>query len=215
MSNSGMPSSKVSDAKINSEAAVTPHFERAGDLREWVWAALMKERQVAYPLPPRGHHPNFKGAGVAAARLVDFLLEHAHLRPGDSVLSYPDYVLKPLRKRLLEREINVIVPAKYGDGYRLLDPHKVPPEGGSSIAGAERHGEMITALPGLRMAFIACVAVSEQGDTLDKGYGFRLPEELGALPKATLAHPLQRFKTLPERSSPVRFYATPQEVWEK
>ena len=218
MSNSSVSNSsdsKGSDAKINSEAGVTPDFERAGDLREWVWAALMKERQVAYPLPPRGHHPNFKGAGVAAARLVDYLLGHAHLSPGDSVLSYPDYVLKPLRKRLLEEGINVIVPAKYGDGYRLLDPHKVPPGGGSSIAGAERHGEMITALPELRIAFIACVAVSEQGDTLDKGYGFRLPEELHALPKATLAHPLQHFKTLPEHSFPVMFYATPQEVREK
>ena len=194
---------------------VEPTFERAGDLREWVWATLMRERQAAYPLPPRGHHPNFRGAGAAAARLVGYLLEHAHLSPGDCVISYPDYVLKPLRKNLLEAGVSVVVPAKYGDAYRLLDAQKVPPTGGSSIAGAERHGELIRALPELRMAFLACVAVSERGDVLDKGYGFRLPERLSALPSATLAHPLQRFETLPERTARVGFYALPDRVWQK
>ncbi len=191
-----------------------PTFERAGDLREWVWATLMKERQVAYPLPPRGHHPNFRGAGEAAARLLAYLLEHHHLRPGDTVISYPDYVLKPLRRDLLNAGVNVVVPAKYGSGYRLLDAQKVPPKGGSSIAGAERHGDLITVLPALRMAFLACIAVSEQGEVLDKGYGFRLPK-LSVLPRATLAHPLQRFKTLPGKTGSVRFYATPSEVWHK
>ena len=192
-----------------------PTFERAGDLREWVWATLMKERQVAYPLPPRGHHPNFKGAGEAAARLMDYLLEHAHLKRGDTALSYPDYVLKPLRKRLLEEGVSVVVPAKYGKDYRLLDAQKVPPGGGSSIAGAERHGETVAELPELRMAFVACVAVSAEGDTLSKGYGFELPGRLRTLPLATLAHPLQQFKTLPECSVPVRFCATPRGVWER
>ncbi len=190
-------------------------FERAGDLREWVWATLMKERQVAYPLPPRGHHPNFKGAGEAAARLVTYLVEHAYLSPGDTVISYPDYVLKPLRKALLEAGISVVVPAKYGRGYRLLDAQKVPAKGASSIAGAERHGAFVTALPTLKMAFLACVAIGEQGEVLDKGYGFSLPGALGELPKATLAHPLQRFKTLPEKTSSVKFYATPETVWKK
>lgn len=201
-------------ASESPEEQEKPTFERAGDLREWVWATLMKERQVAYPLPPRGHHPNFRGASEAAARLVAYLLEHHHLRPGNTVISYPDYVLKPLRRDLLDAGINVVVPAKYGDGYRLLDAQKVPAKGGSSIAGAERHGKMLEVLPDLHMAFLACVALSEQGEVLDKGYGFRLPE-VGALPKATLAHPLQRFKTLPERTNAVRFYATPEEVAKK
>ena len=113
----------------------------------------------------------------------------------------------------MDAGVNIVVPAKYGGGYRLLNAQKVPAKGGSSIAGAERHGELTTALPKLRMAFLACVAVSEQGEVLDKGYGFRLPEELSTLPKATLAHPLQRFKTLPEQTNSVRFHATPAEVW--
>lgn len=205
----------MSATKRLAEETEKPTFERAGDLREWVWATLMKERQVAYPLPPRGHHPNFKGASEAASRLVSYLLEHTHLNPGDCAISYPDYVLKPLRKNLLEAGVSVVVPAKYGDAYRFLDARKVPAKKGSSIAGAERHGELIRALPVFRMAFLACVAVSEQGDVLDKGYGFRLPEPLRTLPSATLAHPLQRFKTLPEKTARVGFYALPAQVWQK
>ena len=205
----------LAKAKRTAEEIEKPTFGRAGDVREWVWATLMRERQVAYPLPPRGHHPNFRGAGEAAARLVGYLLEHAYLSPGDCVISYPDYVLKPLRKNLLEAGVSVVVPAKYGGAYRFLDAGKVPAKGGSSIAGAERHGELITVLPTFRMAFLACVAVSEQGDVLDKGYGFRLPEPLRTLPSATLAHPLQRFKTLPEHTARVGFYALPTQVWQK
>ncbi len=207
-----MSVSELPEVKVEQEK---PTFERAGDLREWVWATLMKERQVAYPLPPRGHHPNFRGTGEAAVRLVGHLLEHTHLNPGDTVISYPDYVLKPLRRDLLEAGVNVVVPAKYGSGYRFLEAQKVPAKGGSSIAGAERYGDLITVLPKLSMAFLACTAVSEQGEVLDKGYGFRLPEDLGPLPRATLAHPLQRFKTLPEKTDSVSFYATPSEVWHK
>ena len=29
---------------------------------------------------------------------------------GEAVLSFPDYVLKPVRKELLERGVNVVVP---------------------------------------------------------------------------------------------------------
>ncbi|MFD1731551.1 hypothetical protein ACFSC4_11565 [Deinococcus malanensis] len=39
--------------------AVTP-----GAWREQVWTTLMRERQCSYPLPPHGHHPNFKGRGT-------------------------------------------------------------------------------------------------------------------------------------------------------
>jgi len=186
-----------------------------GPVRDWVWAALMRARQVAYPLPPHGHHPNFTGAGEAATRLLEHLFESNALRPGDTVLSYPDYVLKPLRKGLLEAGVSVVVPAKHGPHYQLLESGEVPPGGASSIAGAERHGQHLeTFSPAhtLRFAFVACVAVSGRGEVLSKGYGFRLPEEARGLPAATLAHPLQVFESLEGDAPKVVLYATPQEV---
>ncbi|UCH25583.1 MAG: hypothetical protein JSV66_16885 [Trueperaceae bacterium] len=172
----------------------------------------MKAHAASYPLPVHGHHPNFRGASQAANLLIDALLQNGSVRVGDTILSYPDYVLKPLRKRLLEEGVDVIVPAKYGRGYRLLESAVVAPAKGSSIAGAERHGTMIHKLPTLRMTFIACVVLSKNGHWLSKGYGYRLPEELKGLPSATIVHPLQ-FVSDPFNPDGIVFsYATTSEV---
>lgn len=175
----------------------------------------MHARQVGYPLPPHGHHPNFKGAGEAAARLLEHLLGTAQLRPGDTVLSYPDYVLKPLRRRLLEAGVNVVVPAQHGPTYRLLKSGAVDARAASSIAGAERQGQPLETLPDagvFRLTLVACVAVSRRGELLSKGYGFSLPPETHPLPSATLAHPLQVLETLQGDSPRVSLYATPEGV---
>lgn len=191
----------------------------AGELRERVWGDLMRHHAAAYPLPAHGHNPNFRGAGEAAARLAEALLAPGarapRLRPGDAVLAAPDYVLKPLRRALLDLGVHLWVPARYGDGYRLLRAGAVPSARAASIAGAERHGEPQPALPdpaALRCCLVACVVVHPGGGYLTKGYGFRPPDAAAALPRAALVHPRMIH---PERFEPegrLQLYATPDEV---
>lgn len=197
---------------MNAELPTGPSDTSPGAVRDWVWAELSRRRQVGYPLPPHGHHPNFRGAGEAATLLLAHLLEMRALTPGGTVLCYPDMVLKPLRKRLLESGINVVVPAKHGERYRLLKSGAVSPARASSIAGAEREGEDTAALPDIASTFVACVAVSVRGDVLTKGYGFRLPNEVLGVPSATLVHPTQVLGGLEADAPPVSLFATPTEV---
>ena len=190
---------------------MTP-IPRAGDVRERVWATLMRSREAVYPLPCHGHHPNFRGAGRAADRLATELFGSGMVAAGDIILSFPDYPLKPLRKALLERGADVVVPAKHGRGFRYLRSGRVDPARASSIAGAEREGERVSAIPPLRMALIACVALDHSGRYLTKGYGFRLPVEASTLPAATIVHPLQLIEALPQFDGRIDVYATPGKV---
>lgn len=187
-----------------------------GTVRDWVWSTLARRRQVGYPLPPHGHHPNFTGAGKAADVLLGHLLETRALIPGQSVLCYPDLVLKPLRKRLLEAGVSVVVPAQHGDHYRLLRSGVVAANTSSSIAGAEREGDDVATLELLpepvAFTFVACVAVSRTGQVLTKGYGFALPTEVCDLPSATVVHPLQVLAGLEPDAPAVSYFATPTEL---
>ncbi len=174
----------------------------------------MARRQVGYPLPPHGHHPNFTGAGKAATVLLKALLEAGALSPGDTVLCFPDLVLKPLRKRLLEAGVHVVVPAQHGEHFRLLRSGVVHPGRASSIAGAEREGEDIATLPAVSFTFVACVAVTRAGEVLSKGYGFALPESTHRLPSATVAHPLQVVGRLEADVPSVGTFATPDTLFQ-
>ncbi len=185
-----------------------------GAVRDFVWRELSRQRQVGYPLPPHGHHPNFTGAAKAATLLLAHLLEVQTLTPGDTVLAYPDMVLKPLRKRLLEAGISVVVPAQHSEHYRLLKSGVVNPVKASSIAGAEREGGLVT-LPEVSFVFVACVAISSAGEVLTKGYGFAPPQEVSGLPSATVVHPLQIIPGLVPDAPPVTLFATPTEVFKK
>lgn len=179
----------------------------------------MQRRQVGYPLPPHGHHPNFTGAGKAATLLVQDLLGRRALNPGDTVLCYPDLVLKPLRKRLLEAGVHIVVPAQHGEHYRLLRSGVVDAGKASSIAGAEREGEDVAdlspVLPAVRFTFVACVAVTLRGEVLTKGYGFALPESVWDLPSATVVHPLQVVGGLEADAPGVASFATPNMLYLK
>ena len=189
----------------------------AGELREAVYLELLRARAVAYPSPPFGHHPNFRGGPQAAAHLLTHLLGEV-LRPGQTVLSYPDYVLRPVRRGLLEGGVNVVVPAQHGPGYRLLRSGQADPQRASSIAGAEREGEPVAALPYLSACLVAAVALDGAGRWLGKGYGFALPEAARRKPCYLIAHPLMIVGSvmgsvvgdLPEVEGGVSAYATPQ-----
>lgn len=188
------------------------NLSRPGDVRERIWATLMRSREAIYPLPCHGHHPNFRSAGRAAKRLASQLFRSGMIAVGEAVLSFPDYVLKPVRRELLERGVNVVVPAKYGGGYRWLRSGKVDAAKVSSIAGAEREGDAISELPTVRMTVVACVALDRKGRYLTKGYGFRPPDETVHLDAATIVHPLQLVDTLREHDGSVEIFATPGKV---
>ncbi len=183
-----------------------------GEIRSEVWNALQKAKAAAYPLPPYGHHPNFVGAAEASGLLLEYLFEAGLLQPADTVLSYPDYVLRPLRKGLLERGVSVLVPAKHGKSYRFLEAGKVDATKVSSISGAEKEGRPLSHLPELKMVMLACVALSSDGSVLDKGYGFRLPQACSELACATIVHPLQLVGQAFVAPLRVALYATPEKV---
>ena len=191
----------------------SPTDTSPGAVRDLVWGELARQRQVGYPLPPHGHHPNFTGAAKAATLLLAQLLGAGALTPGHTVLCYPDMVLKPLRKRLLKTGINVVVPAQHGEHYRFLKSGVVSPGKASSIAGAEREGENRAVPPKVHFVFVACVAVSPAGAVLTKGYGFALPPEVAGLPSATVVHPLQVVPGLEPDAPPVTVFATPTKVF--
>ena len=191
---------------------VGPPDTSSGRVREWVWNKLLRERQVGYPLPPHAHHPNFTGSAKAASRLLEHLLQTRALKPGVTVLCYPDMVLKPLRKRLLEAGIDVLVPAQHGERYRFLKSGSVDAGRASSIAGAEREGELTGLRGEVAFSFVACVAVSRAGGVLTKGYGFALPPEVLYAPSATVVHPLQVVAGLEPDAPSVTVFATPSEV---
>ena len=184
----------------------------AGELRQEVYKTLMKERVLAYPYPPFGHHPNFIGAAKAATNLLEHCLKTQILKPSDTIYAFPDYVLRPLRRDLLRAGIHVIVPAKYGKGFRFLDATKVDAKKASSIAGAEKEGELVNELPSVKLCVLACVAVTKEGKMLYKGYGPDIPESLACQRRATLVHPLQIVENLTSASHTVELFATPQKV---
>lgn len=184
--------------------------ESAGAIRERIWASLMRARVAVYPLPCRGHHPNFRGAGAAAAKLMAHLLADGWLSPGDTVLSYPDYVLRPLRRELLKSGVSVVVPSQYRRHWLLLQPDLVNAKQAATIRGAERQGQTLTELPPVRLALVACVAFDLAGRALDKGYGFRLPDL--KVPTVALVHPLQRVRAVIDANLQLTLVATPEKV---
>lgn len=190
--------------------SANPQSLTPGELREQVWVKLMKARALAYPYPPFGHHPNFKGAGAAAKLLLEELLAKGDLRLGDTVLSYPDYVLRGFRKGCLEAGVHVVVPAKYGKGFRFLESGVVKASKASTIAGAEKEGEILSDLPVIKLSAVACVVASQDGFALTKGFGFALPEDARRLPTVSVVHPLQIVSSVPAPEYELRVWATPK-----
>ena len=46
-------------------------FAEKSAARQWVWDRLVDEGVARFPFPPHGRIPNFAGAEVAAARLLE------------------------------------------------------------------------------------------------------------------------------------------------
>ena len=81
-------------------------FANKSAARQWVWDRLSAEGVARFPFPPHGRIPNFAGAEVAAARLLDI----EPWKSATAVKVNPDSPQRPLRAEALRRGITVFVP---------------------------------------------------------------------------------------------------------
>jgi len=188
--------------------------------REWVWDRLRAEGVARFPFPPHGRIPNFAGAEVAAARLLE-------LEPWKSATALkvnPDSPQRPLRAEALRRGITVFMPTpRLRGGFKKLDPRHIPPENIEEAAGLSRanrwsEGVALVDMPRLDAIVCGSVAVTSDGRRCGKGEGysdleFAILRELGhpPVPVATTVHDLQVVDSVPRdpTDQPLSVIVTP------
>jgi 5-formyltetrahydrofolate cyclo-ligase len=193
---------------VTAHTPINPTGLTAGELRERVWSELVRQNVAAYPLPPHGHNPNFKGARAAGNKL----LLHPLLAASTIVLIGMDGVLGPLREALLERGKTIIVPhrTKAGSYWRVTDV----PKAAAKLPNLPIYGQATSSLDDVQVAVLASVIVTESGGRLSKGYGWGSAGSPVRMPALTLAHPLMVFKSLEiEMESHVVGFATPEKLF--
>src|SRR6266576_54676 len=155
--------------------------------RQWVWDSLSAEGVARFPFPPHGRIPNFAGAEVAAARLLDI----EPWRSATAIKVNPDSPQRPLRAEALRRGITVFVATpRLRGGFKKLDPRRIPPdkiEEAASLSRGDRWSEEVALADLPRLDAIVCgsVAVTRDGRRCGKGEGysdleFAILRELGA-----------------------------------
>jgi 5-formyltetrahydrofolate cyclo-ligase len=173
-----------------------------------------------FPFPPHGRIPNFAGAEVAAARLLD-------IKPWKSATAIkvnPDAPQRALRAEALRRGITIFIPTpRLLGGFKKLDPRRIPPdkiEEAASLSRGDRWSEEVALdMPKLDAAIVCgSVAVTSDGRRCGKGEGysdleFAILRELGhpPVPVATTVHDLQVVDSVPRvpTDQPLRVIATP------
>lgn len=178
----------------------------AGELREQIWSSLVRQNAAAYPLPPHGHNPNFKGARAAAKNLM----LHPVFKDSSIVLVGMEAALLPLREMLLEAEMTVVVPHRTKkDAYWKLEnvPKKAAKIGNFHLFGTSCD------LTSVQCAVIASVAVDARGWRLSKGFGFAAHGLPIDVPTLTLTHEVMVLEKLEfPADSVVQAYATPNSL---
>jgi 5-formyltetrahydrofolate cyclo-ligase len=179
---------------------------KVGVLRERIWSDLVKNNAAAFPLPPHGHNPNFKGARAAAKHL----LKHPLLESAKVVLVGMEAALLPLRGLLLSAGKTLVVPhrTKAGAFWRLEHVDK-------SAARIENFHLFGVAcdLKTVELAVLASVAVAKDGGRLSKGFGFGARGAPIDVPVLTIAHSKMVFlqlEVVPD--SWVQGFATPEQL---
>ncbi len=160
-----------------------------GELREQIWSNLVRENAAAYPMPPHGHNPNFKGARAAAANLM----LHPTLKASSVVLVGMEAALLPLREMILEAEKTLIVPHRTKkDAFWKLEntPKKAAKIGNFHLFGSSCD------LTGVQCAVIASVAIDAGGNRLSKGFGFAARGAPISVPTFSLAHEIMVLEKL-------------------
>ena len=203
--------------------AALPHFTDKAAARQAVWDALQAAGVARFPFPPHGRIPNFRGAELAAERL----LAHPLFARVKRIKVNPDAPQRPLRAAALARGIVVYVPTpRLRGGFRRFDPRKIPPEkfeDAASLSRGGRWGESVPLdeLPRLDAIVTGSVAVTHDGRRCGKGEGysdleFAVLRELGhpVVPIATTVHELQIVGGFPRTSNdlPLSLIVTPDET---
>lgn len=193
--------------------------------REHVWDRLKAEKLAAFPFPPHGRIPNFKGAAEAAKRLFDL----APWRDARRIKVNPDSPQAYVRAEALRRGIVVYVPTpKLAGGFKRLDPARIPAEAAFEAAKRsnwERWADDVPLdeLPQMDAIVAGSVAVTRDGRRAGKGAGysdleFAMLMELGhePVPVATTVHEVQIVDSFPVEpiDQPLAAIATPERAFE-
>ena len=189
-----------------STSVMARDFADKSAARQWVWDRLSAEGVARFPFPPHGRIPNFAGAEVAAARLLDI----EPWKSATAIKVNPDSPQRPLRAEALDRGITVFVPTpRLRGGFKKLDPRRIPPdkiEEAASLSHGDRWAEEVALadLPGVDAIVCGSVAVTRDGRRCGKGEGysdleFAILRELGhpPVPVATTVHDLQVVDSVP------------------
>ena len=177
-----------------------------GELREQIWSNLVRENAAAYPMPPHGHNPNFKGARAAAKNLMP----HPTLKASSVVLVGMEAALLGLREMILEAEKTLIVPHRTRkDSFWKLE--KVPKKA-ARIGNFHLFGSSCD-LTGVQCAVIASVAIDAVGGRLSKGFGFAAHGSPVSVPTFSLAHQVMLLEKLEfPADSLLQAFATPEKL---
>ena len=203
---------------------MTTDYPTKQSARQAIWDRLKNEKLAAFPFPPHGRIPNFKGAKDAALRLFD----EPEWRDAKLIKVNPDSPQKYVRAEALRRGITVYVPTpRLKAGFLKLDPANVPFDAINDASQMSRVGKWaepvsLTDLPQLDAIVTGCVAVTDGGRRAGKGEGysdieFAILRELGhdAVPVATTVNDVQVVDSFPIESNdlPLTVIATPTRTY--
>lgn len=199
---------------------MTPKHASKQEARQAVWDRLKNEKLAAFPFPPHGRIPNFRGAKDAALRLF----EEPEWRDAKRIKVNPDSPQKYVRAEALRRGIVVYVPTpRLKAGFLKLDPAGIPHDAiadASQMSRCAKWAEPVSLndLPQMDAIVTGCVAVTESGRRAGKGAGysdieFAILRELGhgAVPVGTTVNDVQVVGAFPIESNdlPLTAIATP------
>lgn len=193
--------------------------------RQHVWDRLKAEKLAAFPFPPHGRIPNFKGAADAARRLFDL----PTWRDARRIKVNPDSPQTYVRAEALRRGIVVYVPTpKLAGGFKKLDPDSIPADAAQEAAKRSNWARWavevpLDELPQMDAIVAGSVAVTRDGRRAGKGAGysdleFAILMELGhkPVPVATTVHEAQLVDGFPIEpiDQPLAAIATPARAFE-
>jgi 5-formyltetrahydrofolate cyclo-ligase len=179
---------------------------KPGEIRERVWSELVQNNAAAFPMPPHGHNPNFKGARAAGKKL----LKHPLLDTARVVLIGMEAALLPLRGMLLGVGKVLVVPhrTKSGAFWRLEKVDKAA----ARIENFHLYGTA-TQLEGIEVAVLGSVAVDATGRRLSKGFGFGARGAPVDVPTLTIVHPRMVLPEIVQPDSVVQGFASSEKLF--
>jgi 5-formyltetrahydrofolate cyclo-ligase len=198
----------------------TLSFSSKDAARTHVWDRLKGEKLAAFPFPPHGRIPNFKGSAEAARRLFT----HPVFAQARALKINPDSAQAAVRAEALRRSIDVYVPTpKLAGGFWHIEAAHVPQDAvreASAMSTMARWAREVplSALPQMDAIVSGSVAVTPTGKRCGKGAGYADREyaillELGhqPVPVATTVHDVQLVDDFPQTGTdePLSLIVTP------